>query len=163
MLQSVHNAYGWCFYGGEWIFIRLAMTYRLYGSLWRQLGTFCVHLKFCRLTSKNCDIMACVCFRYRAPEVLLRSTSYSSPIDIWAVGCIMAEMYRLQPLFPGMSEIDQLYRVTCVLGTPMQVIVIIYICIYQIPCFRNFSRNDWHFSWSSTARHMHRTELLKWR
>ena len=60
-------------------------------------------------------------YRYRAPEVLLRSTNYSSPIDIWAMGCIMAEMYRLQPLFPGMSEIDQLYKVTCVLGTPTKV------------------------------------------
>lgn len=59
--------------------------------------------------------------RYRAPEVLLRSTNYSSPIDIWAMGCIMAELYRLQPLFPGMSEIDQLYKVTCVLGTPAKV------------------------------------------
>jgi len=62
-----------------------------------------------------------LCHRYRAPEVLLRSTNYSSPIDIWAMGCIMAELYRLQPLFPGMSEIDQLYKVTCVLGTPTKV------------------------------------------
>ena len=55
---------------------------------------------------------------YRAPEVLLRSTAYNSPIDIWAVGCIMAELYTLQPLFPGRSEIDQIFRVTSVLGTP---------------------------------------------
>lgn len=55
---------------------------------------------------------------YRAPEVLLRSTNYSSPIDVWAVGCIMAELYTLQPLFPGRSEIDQIFRVTSVLGTP---------------------------------------------
>ncbi|KAF7488553.1 Serine/threonine-protein kinase ICK [Sarcoptes scabiei] len=55
---------------------------------------------------------------YRAPEVLLRSTKYNSPIDIWAVGCIMAELYTLQPLFPGRSEIDQIFRVTSVLGTP---------------------------------------------
>lgn len=58
---------------------------------------------------------------YRAPEVLLRSTQYSSPIDIWAVGCIMAEMYTLQPLFPGRSEIDQIFRVCSVLGTPDKV------------------------------------------
>uniref|UniRef100_A0A8C6TAP0 non-specific serine/threonine protein kinase n=1 Tax=Neogobius melanostomus TaxID=47308 RepID=A0A8C6TAP0_9GOBI len=38
---------------------------------------------------------------YRAPEVLLRSSTYSSPIDLWAVGCIMAELYTLRPLFPG--------------------------------------------------------------
>ncbi|XP_067121096.1 serine/threonine-protein kinase dyf-5-like [Centruroides vittatus] len=55
---------------------------------------------------------------YRAPEVLLRSTNYSSPIDIWAVGCIMAELYTLQPLFPGRSEIDQIFRICSVLGTP---------------------------------------------
>ncbi|XP_077146151.1 serine/threonine-protein kinase ICK isoform X2 [Ranitomeya variabilis] len=55
---------------------------------------------------------------YRAPEVLLRSTSYSSPIDIWAVGCIMAEIYTLRPLFPGSSEIDTIFRICQVLGTP---------------------------------------------
>ncbi|XP_053203432.1 serine/threonine-protein kinase ICK-like [Panonychus citri] len=55
---------------------------------------------------------------YRAPEVLLRSTNYSSPIDIWAVGCIMAELYSLQPIFPGRSEIDQIFRICSVLGTP---------------------------------------------
>ena len=38
---------------------------------------------------------------YRAPEVLLRSTYYSAPIDIFAMGAIMAEMYTLRPLFPG--------------------------------------------------------------
>jgi len=55
---------------------------------------------------------------YRAPEVLLRSTNYSSPIDVWAVGCIMAELYTRRPLFPGNSEIDQIYKVCSVLGTP---------------------------------------------
>ncbi|NXP49486.1 ICK kinase, partial [Heliornis fulica] len=55
---------------------------------------------------------------YRAPEVLLRSTRYSSPIDIWAVGCIMAEVYTLRPLFPGASEIDTIFKICQVLGTP---------------------------------------------
>ncbi|XP_039708818.1 serine/threonine-protein kinase ICK isoform X2 [Pteropus medius] len=55
---------------------------------------------------------------YRAPEVLLRSTHYSSPIDIWAVGCIMAEVYTLRPLFPGASEIDTIFKICQVLGTP---------------------------------------------
>jgi serine/threonine protein kinase len=43
---------------------------------------------------------------YRAPELLLRSTNYNSPIDIFALGCIMAELYLLRPLFPGNSEVD---------------------------------------------------------
>uniref|UniRef100_A0A3Q2Y6W1 non-specific serine/threonine protein kinase n=1 Tax=Hippocampus comes TaxID=109280 RepID=A0A3Q2Y6W1_HIPCM len=55
---------------------------------------------------------------YRAPEVLLRSISYSSPIDQWAVGCIMAELYTLRPLFPGSSEVDTIFKICQVLGTP---------------------------------------------
>ncbi|XP_060535173.1 serine/threonine-protein kinase MAK-like [Cylas formicarius] len=55
---------------------------------------------------------------YRAPEVLLHATVYSSPIDVWAVGCIAAEIYTYRPLFPGTTETDQLYKVCAVLGTP---------------------------------------------
>lgn len=55
---------------------------------------------------------------YRAPEVLLRSSTYNSPIDIWAIGCIMAELYTFRPLFPGQSEPDQIYKICSVLGTP---------------------------------------------
>ncbi|XP_028814287.1 serine/threonine-protein kinase MAK isoform X3 [Denticeps clupeoides] len=54
---------------------------------------------------------------YRAPEVLLRSSMYSSPIDLWAVGCIMAELYTLRPLFPGNSEVDEIFKICQVLGT----------------------------------------------
>ena len=55
---------------------------------------------------------------YRAPEVLLRAPHYSAPIDTWAVGTIMAELFTLRPLFPGTSEADQIYKITSVLGTP---------------------------------------------
>ncbi|XP_008554870.1 serine/threonine-protein kinase ICK [Microplitis demolitor] len=55
---------------------------------------------------------------YRAPEVLLHSTTYNSPIDIWAVGCIMAELYTFRPLFPGKSEIDEIFKICAVIGTP---------------------------------------------
>ncbi|KAL1006389.1 hypothetical protein UPYG_G00071760 [Umbra pygmaea] len=54
---------------------------------------------------------------YRAPEVLLRSSIYSSPIDMWALGCIMAELYTLRPLFPGNSEVDEIFKICQVLGT----------------------------------------------
>ncbi|XP_014474461.1 PREDICTED: cyclin-dependent kinase 4 isoform X2 [Dinoponera quadriceps] len=56
---------------------------------------------------------------YRAPEVLL-GCSYATPVDIWSVGCIMAELYKLEPLFPGTSEGDQLDRIFKVVGTPSQ-------------------------------------------
>lgn len=55
---------------------------------------------------------------YRAPEVLLRSTEYGPPVDMWALGTILAEMLNLKPLFPGVSEIDQVYRITETLGDP---------------------------------------------
>lgn len=56
---------------------------------------------------------------YRAPEVLLGSRHYSTAIDMWSVGCIMAEMVMSgQPLFPGDSEIDQIFKIFKILGTP---------------------------------------------
>ena len=56
---------------------------------------------------------------YRAPECLLQSTNYNSPIDIWGLGCIMAEMYlHPQPLFCGANEKEVLFRICSVLGTP---------------------------------------------
>ena len=55
---------------------------------------------------------------YRAPEVLMRSTVYNSPIDTWAIGCIMAELFTLRPLFPGSSEADEIYKICSVLGSP---------------------------------------------
>lgn len=48
---------------------------------------------------------------YRAPELLLGSTRYDPSVDLWAIGCIMGELVDGQPLFPGDSEIDQLYIV----------------------------------------------------
>lgn len=55
---------------------------------------------------------------YRAPEVLLRDPYYSHSIDIFAVGCVMAEMISLHPIFPGESEIDQIHRILKLLGVP---------------------------------------------
>ncbi|XP_032339889.1 cyclin-dependent kinase 6 isoform X1 [Camelus ferus] len=47
---------------------------------------------------------------YRAPEVLLQS-SYATPVDLWSVGCIFAEMFRRKPLFRGSSDVDQLGKI----------------------------------------------------
>ena len=55
---------------------------------------------------------------YRAPDVLLGSRKYSTPVDIWSVGCIFAEMANGRPLVAGTSEDDQLDRIFRLLGTP---------------------------------------------
>ena len=48
---------------------------------------------------------------YRAPEILLGARQYSTPVDVWSVGCIFAEMVNQKPLFPGDSEIDELFKI----------------------------------------------------
>ncbi|WOH08039.1 hypothetical protein DCAR_0727475 [Daucus carota subsp. sativus] len=57
---------------------------------------------------------------YRAPEVLLGTTHYSTAVDMWSVGCIFAEMTRRQALFPGDSEFQQLLHIFRLLGTPSE-------------------------------------------
>ena len=59
---------------------------------------------------------------YRAPEVLLGGSHYSTPVDIWSIGCIFAEMARKQPLFPGDSELQQLLHIFKLLGTPNETV-----------------------------------------
>lgn len=57
---------------------------------------------------------------YRAPEVLLQASVYSSAVDMWAMGAIIAELFSLRPLFPGSSEADEIYKICSILGTPNQ-------------------------------------------
>ncbi|KAI9224349.1 Cdc2 cyclin-dependent kinase [Blastocladiella britannica] len=55
---------------------------------------------------------------YRAPEVLLGARTYGIALDMWSIGCIFGEMAMNGPMFPGDSEIDQLFKVFQLLGTP---------------------------------------------
>ena len=55
---------------------------------------------------------------YRSPETVLRSDHYTYPSDVFAVGCIMGELFNGNPLFPGQSELDQLDAIFKLLGTP---------------------------------------------
>ncbi|NXP46436.1 CDK3 kinase, partial [Heliornis fulica] len=57
---------------------------------------------------------------YRAPEILLRCSYYTTGVDIWSIGCIFAEMVTGKVLFPGDSEIDQLFHIFRTLGTPTE-------------------------------------------
>ncbi|XP_023541532.1 cyclin-dependent kinase G-2-like isoform X1 [Cucurbita pepo subsp. pepo] len=59
---------------------------------------------------------------YRAPELLLGTRQYSTAIDMWSLGCIMAELLSKQPLFNGKTEVDQLDKIFRMLGTPNETI-----------------------------------------
>ncbi|CAA2996511.1 cyclin-dependent kinase G-2-like isoform X1 [Olea europaea subsp. europaea] len=59
---------------------------------------------------------------YRAPELLLGAKQYSTAIDMWSVGCIMAELLSKEPLFSGKTEFDQLDKIFRILGTPNETI-----------------------------------------
>ncbi|XBH74300.1 hypothetical protein VPH35_101279 [Triticum aestivum] len=60
-----------------------------------------------------------ICSRYyRAPELIFGATEYTTAIDIWSAGCVLAELLTGQPLFPGESGVDQLVEIIKILGTP---------------------------------------------
>jgi len=63
--------------------------------------------------------VAYICSRYyRAPELVFEATEYTNAIDVWSMGCVMAELLLGNPLFPGESGVDQLIEIIKILGTP---------------------------------------------
>jgi len=57
---------------------------------------------------------------YRAPELLLKIDEYATPIDIWAAGCIMAELASKDSLFKGRNENHQISEIFRIMGTPTE-------------------------------------------
>lgn len=72
-----------------------------------------------------CDM----CRWYRSPELLLSSSKYGKEVDLWAVGCIMGELVDGQPLFPGDSDIDQLYVIQKLLGEHALLDISAWACL----------------------------------
>lgn len=63
--------------------------------------------------------VAYICSRYyRAPELVFEATEYTCAIDVWSLGCVMAELLLGTPLFPGDSGVEQLIEIIKILGTP---------------------------------------------
>mmetsp|Transcript_4665 Transcript_4665/g.7926 ORF Transcript_4665/g.7926 Transcript_4665/m.7926 type:complete len:245 (-) Transcript_4665:133-867(-) len=60
-----------------------------------------------------------ICSRYyRAPELIFGNTEYDCSIDVWSVGCVIAELMLTMPIFPGESGVDQIVEIIKILGTP---------------------------------------------
>src|SRR6201990_483660 len=81
-------------------------------------------LKLCdfgsaKILVENEPNVSYICSRYyRAPELIFGATEYTTDIDIWSTGCVIAELVLGQPLFPGESAVDQIVEIIKVLGTP---------------------------------------------
>ena len=53
---------------------------------------------------------------YRAPELVVGDVQYGPPVDVWAIGCVFGELLNGQPIWPGKSDVDQLYHIQKTLG-----------------------------------------------
>ncbi len=72
----------------------------------------CTHSPRTQVLVKGEPNISYICSRYyRAPELIFGATDYSAAIDVWSVGCVMAELLLGQPLFPGESGVDQLVEI----------------------------------------------------
>lgn len=88
------------------------------------LDTRTHEVKLCDFGSAKCLVkgepnVAYICSRYyRAPELVFEATEYTTAIDVWSMGCVLAELLLGSPLFPGETGVDQMIEIIKVLGMP---------------------------------------------
>jgi serine/threonine protein kinase len=80
---------------------------------------------------------------YRPPEILMGQSDYTAAVDVWSVGCILAEIIQRKPLFTGLCEIDQLFQIFHKMGTPTteEWPVFKHLPNYQSTIFPNWDSN----------------------
>ena len=76
---------------------------------------------------------------YRSPELLYGARVYDEGVDLWGVGCILGELINNSPLFPGENDIDQLCRVTRILGTPNEQV---WPGLFDLPDYKKITFPD---------------------
>merc|ERR1719506_1208264 len=90
---------------------------------------------------------------YRPPEILLGSTLYSVPVDLWSIGCVLGEMATGQPLFAGDSEIDTIMKIFQKLGTPSEAT---WPGLSELPDFKatfpQWKPKGWHLIRNTAAQ-----------
>jgi glycogen synthase kinase 3 beta len=98
-------------------------------------------LQFCDFGSakklkQNESNVSYICSRYyRAPELIFNAGYYTNAVDMWSVGCVIAEMVLGAPIFQGNSSIDQLVEIIKVLGTPNKKEILAMNPCYKQYCF----------------------------
>ncbi|KAK4705909.1 hypothetical protein P7C70_g297, partial [Phenoliferia sp. Uapishka_3] len=90
------------------------------------------------------DYTNCVVTRwYRPPELLLGERKYHTPVDMWGVGCVMVEMYKKTPLFPGASDLNQAEQIFALCGSPTEA---------TMPGFDKLPGCEGHTQWKRQDR-----------
>lgn len=87
---------------------------------------------------------------YRSPELLLGESQYSTPVDVWSVGCIFGEIIGRKALFPGEGEPDQVARIAKLLGAPNEAV---WPAFPQLP-------NAGKFNWSAYPKSSRLREIF---
>ncbi|GJY86483.1 shaggy-related protein kinase alpha [Tanacetum coccineum] len=108
-----------CLESGEAVAIKKVLQDKRYKNreLQKCVNPHTHQLKLCDFGSAKVLVkgepnISYICSRYyRAPELIFGATEYTSAIDVWSVGCVMAEFLLGQPLFPGESGVDQLVEI----------------------------------------------------
>lgn len=86
-----------------------------------------INEKFMRQSYKSGNITNYVATRwYRAPELILTRKTYGKSVDIWAIGCIFAELYGRRPIFIGDDQLQQINEICKVIGSPLREVVLQY-------------------------------------
>ncbi|KAH7286584.1 hypothetical protein KP509_32G013900 [Ceratopteris richardii] len=107
-------------------------------------------LKLCdfgsaKILVKGEQNIAYICSRYyRAPELIFGAVHYTTAIDIWSLGCVLAELLLGQPLFPGENGVDQLVEIIKVLGTPTREEIKCMNPNYSDYKFPQIKAHPWH-------------------
>lgn len=115
---------------------------------------FCVSVCAFSLTPSPVLLLQVVTLWYRPPEILMGAAHYSTPVDIWSIGTIFAEMWLHKPLLPGDSEIDQLLRIfrykTRKSLKPLSIGCVMPLTLYPGCCFLQllWHTKRPHLAWS---------------
>jgi len=105
-----------------------------------------------RLGNSRPTLVAYICSRYyRAPELIFGATNYTTAVDLWSIGCVLAEMLRGKPLFPGENGVDQLVEIVKVLGAPNRRQVLAMNQQYFNFAFPTINARSWDTVFSKTV------------
>ncbi|CAI0382028.1 unnamed protein product [Linum tenue] len=119
--------------------------FRALSYIHRTIGVCHRDIKPQNLLVKGEPNIAYICSRYyRAPELIFGATEYTTAIDIWSAGCVVAELLLGQPLFPGESGVDQLVEIIKVLGTPTREEIKCMNPNYTEYKFPQIKAHPWH-------------------